>query len=261
MEFITVTSGLQNAANFTSNFINSIQLSDNYEIALLKIAHAPLANITDKNNKLYFSKKISGDITGEFMDDIVTIPTGYYKSSHDVIHEMFNQLQVRAEDPKFKFRPAIKYDSKLGVSSTEVMSLSFVDKDVFFYANHEQSDNILFFLDFKFDDYKIQKININNYDLKAENQLGFIYTSIVSNSIIDSNSSRLLDTVPLISDDGYSFYESNNPVFHRMGVASFIDIQFQIRSADGQLVKFSPHLPSILTLSIRKKTGESYIRN
>ena len=129
----------------------------------------------------------------------------------------------------------------------------FTDKDVNFYTDHNTVDNILFFLDFKLDDYKSRTLNIKNYDLRSDDKLGFIYSSIVSNSLIDSHQSRILDTIPLRSDDGYTFYEAINPVFHRMAVASFIDIEFYIRSVNGDLVEFSENLPTVLTLTIRKK--------
>ena len=92
-----------------------------------------------------------------------------------------------------------------------------------------------------------------NYDLRTEDKIGLIYSSIVSNSLIDSNQSRLLDIIPLKSDDEHIFYEGVTQVFHKMAAASFIDITFEIREISGEFVKFSKDYPTILTLAIRKK--------
>lgn len=56
MDVITVTSLGQNSSSFVSNFTNSIQLSENYEIGLLKIACPPIYNVSEENNKLYIVK-------------------------------------------------------------------------------------------------------------------------------------------------------------------------------------------------------------
>ena len=256
MDVITVTSGQQNPADFISNFSNSIQLSENYEIALLKMAHPPLTNITDENNKLYLINSKSDET------EVLTISTGYYKSTHDIAVEIFHQISKEAANEagpfglghlvdEFDTHVTIKYKN---VGSTDEISITFSDKNIKFSADHSNSDNILFFLNIKLDSYTARTINIKNYDLRSNDKIGFIYSSIVSNSLIDSHQSRILDTVPLITDDGYSFYEVINPVFHNMSVASFIDIEFQIRSVNGNLIKFAKILPTILTLAIRRKS-------
>ena len=57
MEVITVTSKGQDPSRFISNFTNSIRFSEDYEVGLLKIAYPPVINVSDKNNKIYISKK------------------------------------------------------------------------------------------------------------------------------------------------------------------------------------------------------------
>ena len=59
-------------------FPNSIRLLDNYEVGLLKIAHFPTMNITDKNNKIFiFNREKFAKATQE-------VPTGFYETSHDL---------------------------------------------------------------------------------------------------------------------------------------------------------------------------------
>ena len=80
---ITVTSQGQDASKFISNFSNSIKLSDNYQVGLLKITHPPTGNITVVNNKMFILNDSAA---------IVEIPTGYYETNHDVVQAMYESL-------------------------------------------------------------------------------------------------------------------------------------------------------------------------
>ena len=117
-----------------------------------------------------------------------------------------------------------------------------------------QSSNVLRLLDFRLKNIGIRGLSVTNYNLQSKEQIGFIYSSIVSNSLIDYRVSRLLDTVALKSvKNGHHLFEVQNPVFHDVSASSFIDISFEIRDVDGKLIKFHSELPTILTLGIRKK--------
>lgn len=247
MEFITVTSTNQDPGDFASNFTNAIQLSENYEVALLKIAHPPVQNINSQNNKLYVKNKTSN----AFMR--VTIPPGFYKTSHDILIELHQQLMKTSKEmvsENVNTLVTLKYN-RAGDNSE--MTLKFVADEVCFAIDSYTNNNILHFLNFKLDFFSSRTLSILNYDLRTEDKIGLIYSSIVSNSLIDSNQSRLLDIVPLKSDDEHTFYEGVTPVFHKMSAASFIDITFEIREISGEFVKFSKDYPTILTLAIRKK--------
>jgi len=252
MEVITVTSQGQDATQFVSNFSNSIKLSDNYQVGLLKIAHPPTVNVTNVNNKMFILDKVNNRTV------VIEIPTGYYETNHDVVQAMFDSLSNYKDNndggDAVSTEAVIRYGARgASVADNKNLVLELSDKKTFFMTGY-QSANILRLLDFRIENMGIRALSVTNYDLQSETQIGFIYSSIVSNSLIDYRVSRLLDTVSLKSiKNGHQLFEVQNPVFHDVSAASFIDISFQIRDVDGKLIQFHSDLPTILTLGIRKK--------
>ena len=260
MEVITVTSQGQDASQFISNFSNSIKLSDNYQVGLLKIAHPPVMNVTERNNKIFLTEKDSGAI------DIFEIPVGFYETTHDVARAIHNVLSNNSKDdilPRTEGTQTsvittanIRYGARNAtIADSSKLILELLDKRTFFLTKSEYNGlNILKLLDFRIGDFSSRSLMINNYDLESEDKIGFIYSSIVSNSLIDYRVSRLLDTVAIKSHkNGHCLFEVQNPVFHDVSAASFIDISFEIRDINGEMLKFHGDLPTILTLGIRKK--------
>ena len=164
MEVITVTSHQRNPSRFTSNFLNCVELSQSYQVALLKIAHGPVANITLENNRIHLvNKALNKYVTS------VEIPPGYYKSSHDILTEMHNQLNKQNGDYETADITAnLKYKS---VGSSDLLSLSLTDSNLLFF-NPGNSDitlfknSILFYLDYKVIGFKSRTLTLPNYDLK-----------------------------------------------------------------------------------------------
>lgn len=261
MEVITVTSQGQDASQFISNFSNSIKLSDNYQVGLLKIAHPPVMNVTERNNKIFLTEKDSGAI------DFFEIPVGFYETTHDVARAIHDTLSNNSKEDDILLRTGgvrssvittanIRYGARNAtIADNSKLILELLDKRSFFLTKPEYNElNILNLLDFRIGDFSSRSLMINNYDLESEDQIGFIYSSIVSNSLIDYRVSRLLDTVAIKSHkNGHCLFEVQNPVFHDVSAASFIDISFEIRDINGEMLKFHGDLPTILTLGIRKK--------
>ena len=105
-------------------------------------------------------------------------------------------------------------------------------------------------MDFRIKKHSARSLTITNYDLESRDQIGFIYSSIVSNSLIDNRVSRLLDAVAIKSN------RNEHPIFHNVSAASFIDISFEIQDVNGDFMKFYGDLPTVLTLGIRKKRND-----
>ena len=247
MEVITVTSQGQDAAKFISNFSNSIRLSDNYEVGLLKIAHPPTMNITNINNRMFIHNKEKDAIA------ILEIPAGFYETTHDVVQAMEKSLSnynvtkdnysgahqpIADQTPRDVITSAtIRYGTRNTTTADNArVVLELTDKKSFFLTKEEyQSLNILHFLDFRIGNLATRGLVVNNYDLESIDQIGFVYSSIVSNSLIDYRVSRLLDTVVIKSHkNGHHLFEVQNPVFHEVSAASFIDISFEIRDVNGE---------------------------
>ena len=265
MEVITVTSLSQNASQFISNFSNSIKLSDNYQVGLLKIAHPPVINVTERNNKIFVTQRESNEI------EVLEIPIGFYETTHDVARAMYTTLLHNNKDSNIEDTAShasiprtvvtianIRYGSRStsAVDSSKTI-LELQDKKSLFLSKSESiKSNILNLLDFRIGEFTARSLMIDNYDLESGDQIGFVYSSIVSNSLIDYRVSRLLDTVAIKSrKNAHCLFEVQNPVFHDVSAASFIDISFEIRDINGELLKFHGDLPTILTLGIRKKTN------
>ena len=256
MEVITVTSKGQNPSRFVSNFTNSINLSNDYEVGLLKIAHPPTTNVTDENNKIYIGKK------GESLQAIYEIPTGFYTTSHEIAQAIYDMLtkvtndygEDDDDDDDISTQAVLRY-STIGTADHSKLTLQLEDKKSVFVSSDVTQGNVLKLLDYKITNFIARTLVVQNYDLTSKDQLGFIYSSIVSNSLIDYNVSRLLDTVTIKSskNGGYCIFEVQNPVFHDVSVASFMDISFDIRDVHGDFIQFHNDLPTILTLGIRKK--------
>ncbi|KAL5266316.1 hypothetical protein ACHWQZ_G003665 [Mnemiopsis leidyi] len=86
MEVITITSKDQDPARFVSNFTNSIHLTEDYEVGLLKIALPPVENVTQANNRLHITAK------GSPSQLVLEIPTGFYATGHDLAQAMYQVL-------------------------------------------------------------------------------------------------------------------------------------------------------------------------
>ena len=257
MEVITVTSKNQNPSRFVSNFINSINLSNNYEVGLLKIAHPPTANVTNENNKIYVAKK------GSNLQAIYEIPKGFYATTHEIAQAIYDILKKVTDDygeeddddeDDINTRTVLRY-STTGTADHSKLTLQLEDKKTVFVSSDITKGNVLKLLDYRITNFMARTLIIQNYDLQPKDQVGFIYSSIVSNSLIDYHVSRLLDTVTIKSskNGGHCIFEVQNPVFHDVSAASFIDISFEIRNLDGEFIQFQNDLSTILTLGIRKK--------
>ena len=84
-QYITITSKNQNPCEFVSNFTDAINLNDGYEIAVTQIFHAPVDNITPRNNKFTL---IKGTETKDYR-----IPTGYYGNTCEIMRAIKNALR------------------------------------------------------------------------------------------------------------------------------------------------------------------------
>ena len=251
MEVITVTSKGQDPSRFISNFTNSIRFSEDYEVGLLKIAYPPVINVSDKNNKIYISKK------GVSSTTVLEIPTGFYETTHDVAQAIYEVL-TEFQDEEMNTSVIFRYSAS-GNADHAKLTLQFEDKKTVFVVNEMTVGNVLYLLEYRIKKFTTRTLTIQNYDLPAHDQLGFIYSSIVSNSLIDYRVSRLLDTVAIRTpkNGGHCLFEVQNPVFHDVSAASFIDISFEIHDIDGNFLHFHGDLPTILTLGIRKKRNHS----
>ena len=111
-------------------------------------------------------------------------------------------------------------------------------------------------------DYTV--IEIQESVFTPELQIVFLYASIVQESFVDNNQSRLLAIIPVMKNETYVAYEPTNLLYHEIAIDNFSTITFELRNQEGELVEIAKQrscddlaaelktLPLILTLSLRK---------
>ncbi len=218
--YITVTSTNQNPANFVSNFTDAVDFSSEYEVGLKAVFHAPLNNVTGKNNMFSIRKAQTVEH--------YSIPPGFYIDSCHILRAIKQELDNAVTNDAseiLKANPTFKY--KAG-GEQAVLSLP---KGVLFYVD-DREPQLLHVLGFCVE-AAFNEININVFAFINELISGFLYSSIVGNSIIDHKQSRLLAIVPMHSAQGYSYHEFQNPVYNSLSVHSFTQASFVFTDEQG----------------------------
>ena len=262
--YITVTSKKQNPAQFNCDVLDALDVEEGYEVAVTRIFHAPVFNVTEKNNKFTLIKTTNeNNITVDYF-----IPPGFYAGTCDVLAAIFEELKKSLErgnngngnENLIQKTPAFAYAKSFGESS----SLRILDAHVSFLIDMERDGDqlLLDMLGYCISD-KIEKITINHYMFDVSIEPGFLYSNIVENSFINEQQSRLLSIFPVQSKMGYNYHEVINPVYCRMSAHSFIDVNFTLTDIQGKIMNMDPvHTsyygtdtviyPTILTLHVRK---------
>ena len=257
-QHITITSKHQNPSDFVSNFAESINLQDGCEIAVTKIFHGPVYNVTSVNNKFSLQKE---DVQVDY-----EIPPGFYKGSCDILAAIYRELEDsrgRGHNGRgvntLVIRPMIFAYGKAGESS----SLRIVDTGVHFLIHRGQYTTLLEMLGYCIDDSSLNRLIINHYAFDHSTEVGCLYSNIVTNSIIDGQKSRLLGIIPIKNAGGYNYHEFINPVYNPLAVHSFTDINFLLTDIFGKVLHldhthsandhvYGVFYPTIITLHIRK---------
>ena len=265
-QYITVTSTSQDPCNFVSNFTDTINLNDGYEVAVTRIYHAPVYNVTKHNNKFTLAKDTN--ISDHF------IPVGYYAGTCDIMAAI-NTVLVKASvtgsnenggDSLIHTKPTFMYSKSVG----EASSLKIVDTGVtFLIDNNRDNDAMLLKLLGYCVNGRFDKIVINHFVFEVSTDAGFLYSNIVNNSMINQQQSRLLALIPIRSKPGYNYHEFINPVYGPLSVHSFTDITFALTDVRGDVIKLDnlhssqwgraqiEMYPTIVTLHIRKSINRS----
>ena len=256
-QYITVTSTNQNPCEFVSNFTESININDGYEVAVTKIFHGPPFNVTSYNNKFTLQKE---DVQVDYR-----IPPGFYKGSCEILVEIYNELERSRSrshngfvvDSLVMKPPIFLYAKNMGESS----SLRIADTDVNFLIVRGDDPTLLEMLGYCIDNI-LNKLTISHYDFETTTDAGLLYSNIVTNSIIDQQKSRLLAIFPIRNANGYNYHEFTNPVYKPLSIHSFTDITFSLTDIYGEIMAIHYFLgpgvytpfcyPTIITLHIRK---------
>ena len=221
---IVVTSDNQNPANFVSNFVDSINVNDGYEIAVKSIFHPPPYNFTEDNNKFTLATVINGNESYYFY----AIKPGFYESTCQLLQKMQQSIKssVMKRIPEWTSTLSSNPQSvTLNMNNTKRK-----DTSQYFVFGGDVKDSLLWELGLcASEKTMVVKLDINNYSFDEKTICGFLYSNIVENSLINQQQSRLLACVPISSASPYNFFAFHNPVYRalqRFSVHSFTDLNF-----------------------------------
>ena len=285
-EYITLISPSDKATNFSTQFDSTIALNDTFEVGLTEIFHAGVCNICSNNNHFYIAsfKATSGSVRNlnpHKNSTRLTIPTGFYKSTIDVIEAIkvsvdgFTRQGGRNgkwfETDLDKPLTTITYLSKsksdrranpIGPYEDEIISvkLSLDSKDLKFYQPKSETTTLT--LLGKGSNSLTGELHVVNSELESNDDIGLIYCSLVKSSRLNNKNTNLLAIIPLARGltSKYTHYSVTNPTYYPIAVTSFERIHIEIRNVIQKPIHIQ-HLsledqalyPTILTLHIRKR--------
>ena len=275
-QYITITSEEQNPCDFISNFVESVNIDAGYEVAVKSVFHAPVHNITEKNNKFTVALIRSETETVSYFE----IPQGYYENTCDVVATMqkvladsLKPLDDDDDTDVIRADPLIKVAPTFAITNN-VVSLTMVHQE----GTKRRREKAYFLFDPKMhgdaqllrvlgycssEKMNLERIEVPQYVIENTIEAGFLYSSIVSNSMINQKQSRLLACLPIASKPGYNYYEVENPIYRPLSVHSFTDIHFALTDVNGEILLMNNihtsyfglhnvYMPTILTLHIRR---------
>ena len=276
-QYITITSSEQHPCDFVSNFADAINLNDGYEVAVTRIYHAPIYNITETCNTFTLVHNLQN-----YAPVIHSIPVGFYATSTDVLNAIYENLKkhvdldipssdtgrggagVPSHRPRatiITVAPNMSYKSSGEACTLEIsQKAGSPDRGVMFKMG--EASPLLKALGFIIEK-KTHRIDINHYILQNVIETGFLYSNIVANSMVNQQQSRLLALVAIQAKIGYNFYEVVNPVYNPLSVHSFTDVGFTLTNVRGEIMRMDTvqsskeddeaiKYPTVITLHIRK---------
>ena len=96
----------------------------------------------------------------------------------------------------------------------------------------------------------------------VKTDLAFLYCSIVENSLVNNEETRVLTTIPITSSRGYNYFQFAQPIYRSISVRQFMDISLHILDVNGNYMNFNLYgddvdkknrkYPTILNLHIRQ---------
>ena len=261
MYFITVTSDKQNPFDFEVDFSNHIEFKGGYELALFKIHYKSVYNVTEENNKIYLENRQKDPVKYERL----AVPPGYYRDAHTLLTAI--HLVLKKYFDFYDLEEETDLSNKLifkKAATSESVSLNLPGTCNFMIGVEQYGNsNIISSMLLKTMGGKYHKLLFeNNWEFSSPYNVGLLYTTLVQNSIFNDRYSRILATIPINVDDGYTCYEPSNPIYHKLSVDSFINVRFQIRDCNGNIIPTvfeinamknqKEYYPTVITLGLRK---------
>ena len=241
--------------------VEPIKLNKDIGMAVTSFAHGEIYNIHEGNNTIHFTKVSKISNTTPPPNNIylystkykVQIPVGIYRNTVSIIKEIQHSI-----------RPVLVFEGlddvityHIGPSKTKVTSSKNMDNNTYIttFGIHisidEFTDTPWNLIGIFRDVNPFTTRKVKDVDLSSDIELAFLYVNIVENSYINGEKTRNLSILPLQKQQGYSFYEFQNPVYVPIEVKQFSSILLEIRNMDGAYVKFDPRSNTVICLHLK----------
>ena len=298
---LIITSGVQNPAEFIANFPQSITLNEDYEMAVKSIFTAPYFNFTEENNT--FSIAVVGDSTdtpdllpslpgiedetggslirnkrilkaSQIIDIELKfeIPTGHYPTTCNVVAAMQKVLSeaVDSDESPLNIKPKFVISDgrvKLHYHKRGTKTVKKKPGEIHFIVEaNPQRGSVLNSLGYcpANEDELVENIDLDVYAINNPRMEAFLYSTVVTNSMIDQQASRILCVFPVGGETGYNYHEFINPIYRPLSVHFITSMEFAMSNVEGDLLDldkshlarqgFTKSFPTILNIHIRRRT-------
>ena len=242
---------------FANNVVNA-RLTDNFSSRLGDIMGDMNENLlrTHKNRPERFYLNIKA-IGSEFKDMARKVEEDTNRSRIDGLEEGNEGLKRNAESVNYRIQGMEDKFGEFSVSlQTLAESLSNKPDDSTYSIDTSQlsssdSQNLL-----------VTELSVPMTPI-VKTDLAFLYCSIVENSLVNNEETRVLTTIPITSRRGYNYFQFAQPIYRSISVRQFMDISFHILDVNENYMNFNLYgddvdlknrkYPTILNLHIRRR--------
>ena len=259
-----VTSKYGTGSTFETNFAAPIRVQTGHKIALKSIFYGPTFNVTANNNLLIITR------TDKKQDYKLYVESGFYR---DLLHlteaisktinswiDDHDELLIdsefeKAKDSTFKLK-SLHHTKASYDHETDIITLDMGNGE-HLCLKIDPKPNVLDLLEFDVESTHLRGYKVKNGYL-TKYFPAFVYGSVIENSYINGQPSRLLAIVPFQSGfsngnkKGYHFHEFSSPTYYNFGISEFSQIMFYILDMDGNPLEFDPDFQTILNLEVFK---------
>ena len=250
-----------------NNFLFPMRVRDGYKLALNGFCSGPICNVNKKNDVVHIVLHSAvAAIRGREKRVHVKITHDYYPTVGQllevVVDEVAREISRHGVDHS---PPTLKYKADKNLWTLKM-------NDGMSLVSCKSEPGNIFNTLLNTPDGTYDEISVREGPLSSGIELGFVYCSVVEDSLIDNKLSRLLTIIPIPKNQSYVFFEPATPCYHSISVLEFSNISIEIRDSDGELLEFaqpterscnrnihyssravlSTVLPIILRLTLRK---------
>lgn len=235
-----------NSAVIETSFFYPVQLDDGYEMALSSLSCGSICNVNSRRDTVYIACRLAdlgpddgiGSIQTEELQEItivrVNLTHGYYHTVTDLFKEICDSINQFLKIHHHSHVAEWEY-----VPKTNTTKLVLPD-EIKFTHNPRDSDAVLGLLELEAGDYK--KLEARDNELYPIPDYAFLYSSIVAESYINANSTRLLAVIPLSQNKFSYHFEPINLKYYPIAIEEFNSINFELRNSSGHLIEFCSSL-------------------